>query len=115
MKHVYSYWIEGKTQKQCYSVADITFSYDAYDKTGRYLAFGNRRKSLQAAINDAKRFFKKRNNNTDCYSIYAHAILTDFYDDGTIVRKPEEDCAIIGSLDSRGQYSDSCEPVDWLN
>lgn len=118
MKHIYSYWKEvstkNHTEKEGYSVADITFHFDACDESGNDLIFGKDRKTLKAAINDAKRFFKKRNNDTDYYGIYANAVLTDYYDDGSVARKPSEDCARIGSLDPNGQYFDMCEDVDWL-
>lgn len=97
-----------------YSVADITFHFDACDEIGRDLIIGNDRKTLRAAINDAKRFAKKRNNDTDYYSIYANAIITRYYDDGSIAGKPDEDCARIGSMDPDGEYFDLCEQVDWL-
>lgn len=109
MKRVYSYWTTGK--RNGYSEAEITFSFDSIDDNERE-EFGKERKSLNAAINDAKRAFRK--NPDAYYSIYAHAILTDYYEDGTIAHKPYDDCARIGSINHNGEYFDLCESVEWL-
>ena len=114
MKHIYRYWRELRSKKEGYSVAEITFYFEASDDFDT-VHYGKERKTLQAAINDAKRFFKKNEDKGYNYSIYANAILTDYYDDGTMVRKPDNDCARLGTLDPDGEYFDMCEPVDWMD
>lgn len=112
MKHIYSYWEAFPSKREGYSVAVITFDFDAIDEKGNE-HFGKSRNTLKEAINDAKRYFKTHSDSY--FSIYAHAILTDYYtDSGEKVRKPEEDCIRIGSLTPFGDYLDLCESADWL-
>lgn len=118
MKHVYRYWYEERkegTRRDGYSVADIYFQANAIVEENGYHVkdwYGKERKTLKAAINDAKRFYKKYPEAY--FSIYAYATLTDYYEDGTLVRKPDNDCARIGSIIHDGEYFDLCESVDWL-
>lgn len=114
MEKIYNHWrtlaCDGPIRNG-YSVADITYSFDAIDDDNKEY-YGKKRKTLKAAINDAKQCFK---NHQDAYfSIYAHAILKEFYEDGTQYGKTDKDCARIGSLDSFGEYFDLCESVEWL-
>lgn len=110
MRKVYQYWTSDKGDG--YSEAVITYSFDSIDDDGKEI-YGEERKTLKAAINDAKKAFKK---HKDAYfSIYAHAELTDYYNDGTICFGTETDCARIGSLTPDGEYFDLCEGRDWLD
>lgn len=115
MKKIYRYWTGGpvgQPAREGYSVADIIFTAAAC-KDFDTVWYGKERKTLNAAINDAKRYSKK--NPDVFFSIYANATLTDYFDDGTMSGKPWEDCARIGTLDECGEYFDMCEPVDWLD
>lgn len=111
MRNIYRYWRDGNG-REGYSVAEIVFTAESYNDFDT-VWYGKERKTLQAAINDAKRYYKK---HPDLYfSIYANAKIQDLYDDGTPQCKPWEDCARIGTLDIDGEYFDMCEPVDWLD
>lgn len=110
MRHIYQHWREHGTGKTGYSVADIIYTADASNDFDTEW-YSKERKTLQAAINDAKRYYKK---NPDAYfGIYAKATLTDYYDDGTKRYRSFEEEARIGTLHD-GEFFDLCEPVDWL-
>lgn len=111
MKHIFRHWEELSSKRKGYSEADITFSFDTVDDVGNEY-YGRKRKTLQAAINDAKRYFKTHRDWY--YSIYAHATLREFYQDDTQAYKTVYDCARLGSLTLDGEYFDLCESVDWL-
>ena len=110
MRKVYQYWTSNKGDG--YSEAVITFCFDSIDDNGHEV-YGKDRQTLQAAINDAKKQFKKTPDAN--FSLYANAELTDYYDDGTVDGKTERDCIRIGSIDPNGNYFDLCESADWLD
>lgn len=113
MKHIYRYWIEKPSNKEGYSVAEITYHAEShFDGDGKIEeVFGKERKTLKAAINDGKKFYEK--NPDALVSIYAFATLTSYYDDGTEESRPDTDCARIGSIHN-GEYFDLHEQHDWL-
>lgn len=114
MKHIYRYWKECRPNgKEGYSVAEVTFNFEASNDFDT-VEYGKERKTLKATINDAKRYLKKNEDKEYYYSIYAYAKLSDYYDDGTLIRT-DEDSARIGTLDVNGEYFDLCESHEWLD
>lgn len=102
-----------KSGKTGYSVADIEFYAENFiSETGDTTWYGKHRKTLNAAINDGKRYFAKHPD--EYVNFYASATLIDYYDDGTPASKPDTDCARLGTLDETGEYFDLCESVNWL-
>ena len=113
MKKIFEYWKEGKSGREGYTIAEIEFAAENFiSETGDTTWYGEKRKTLRAAINDGKRYFAKHPN--EYIIVYAWAKITPYYNDGTQRHKSYDDCVSLGSIDPNGNYFDFCTPVDWM-
>lgn len=109
---VYETWNAADGSFSGYSVAVVTYKFSAVDGD-LDLEFGKERKTLQAAINDGKSFFKKRGGGYRI-EISAHADLYKFYDDGTQYGDMREEICFLGLIDDNGEYFKMYNNAEWL-
>lgn len=107
MRKKYKQFIEHATGRTGYCVADVTYEAEEHEQELR----GKSRATLNAAINDGKRFYN--NNASADVDIYANATLTQYYDGGEQKFRPIYECVRVGYI-RNGEYVPSLERAEWL-
>lgn len=112
MKKIYRRWHEQNTGKKGYSFAEVTYRIEVVIGDYTREIYGRDRAKLCTAINDGKKAFEKYGSSADI-NVYAFALLSEHYDDGTQAYNTMSDCVRVGAIQF-GEYFDLCESAEWL-